>query len=141
MEISGVLFASSHPAICLTGEAQGCILASHTGEFQMHKNYWLPANAILFLSGFVTSAVTWLILSRFFGETDAIKGLTFLSAGMAVSIADLIYRQRQNPELRYWRFFSSEHGGAVYIFPGWLLGIGLMATAIAFMLGMTQPAP
>ena len=102
--------------------------------------YWAGWN-VLALAWIVVGAVGGLLTE--FVVCPLLRGRQLRTAaiaigvGLAVLAADLICRWRDRVETGPSRLISADAGGTAFFFvPAWLLGIGIIATGIAFALGV-----
>ena len=106
----------------------------HRTEIYWHG--WNVVAGYLAGLGLVSALAAWFLASSVLGETELAKAITFGIAGVAVTCGDLIYRGR-NPDFGpLWRFASPFAGGWVVVLPAWVIGFGMVATAISYRAGV-----
>jgi hypothetical protein len=108
-----------------------------------------PAWRYIYLAGWNVLALAWILVgavSGLFTEfvvCPLLRGRQLRTAaiaigvGLAVLTADLTCRWRDRVERGPSRLVSGEAGGTAFFFvPAWVIAIGIIATGVAFALGV-----
>lgn len=90
---------------------------------------------ILFLAAVAVGVLAWTGLAALLGASNGIKGTSFILGGMVMVVGDLVYRVRHWSDFGFWSLVAEESGGAVGIFPSWLLGAITIVGGISIITG------
>jgi hypothetical protein len=97
--------------------------------------YWNIDALLLLLIGISTGVVGWFVLSALLGDGNRTKGILALLIGCVVTAVDTFWRYRRRAQSPRWWLVSQSVGGTVFVFPGWILGLWIVGTGIAFLAG------
>ncbi len=91
---------------------------------------WNGLGIVWFLIGSITGLLTFIVTSRFYGESIWTKTVSWIVWGATILLIDLVYRIIMRKVFGKKALVHPETGGwGCFFFPMWVIGIAILAGA------------